>query len=39
MPEIRRFSEDMNYWQVPSRFPMHTAYVEASIRGHYDIIV
>ncbi|XP_069940002.1 uncharacterized protein [Cherax quadricarinatus] len=28
IPYFRRVSEDRNYWQAPSRFPMNTGYIE-----------
>ena len=28
VPKFRQFIEDMNYFATPSRFPLHTAYLE-----------
>ncbi len=31
LPPFRTHIEDMNYCAVPSRFPLHTAYIEVII--------
>lgn len=28
MPFFRRVSEDLNYYEAPSKFPMNTAFIE-----------
>ena len=33
VPMFRTHIEDMNYFAVPSRFPLHTSYVEVICRS------
>ena len=33
VPKFRTHIEDMNYFAVPSRFPLHTSYVEVTCRS------
>ena len=33
VPRFRKYMEDMYYTQAPSRFPIHTAYIEVSLVG------
>ena len=33
VPMFRTHIEDMNYFAVPSRFPLHTSYVEVTCRS------